>query len=116
MEERARGERPGIITAVCVLGFVSAASAVVNMFSPYVKALGPSFQAYYVVVALLSPAALIGFWKMKKWGVILYALTTTSNVIVLWLVWHFNPVAVLVGWALNMVFVITGIYYFSKMD
>jgi hypothetical protein len=109
-------KRPGIITAICVLGFLGVVNAAFSMFSPYAKMLGSSFQAYFAVVMLINLIAVVGFWKMKKWGVILYALTVTVNVVVLWQVWHFKLPAVLVGWVLNMVIVIIGIYHFPKMD
>ena len=116
MNEHVEKERPALITLICILVLLGVAAALWNINSPFAKALGTTFQFYYAAVILIHLIALIGIWKMKKWGVILFAVIVVINAGVLWQVWHFNFVTLLIAVAVNAVFVIIGVYNFPKMD
>ncbi len=114
--DKAGRERPTVITVICVLGFLSVLNQSVRAFSPFVKALGTPFQAYYIAGTLATLWACIGLWQMKKWGAILYALLAVANIIALLMAGVFNRYVVIFSAALAALIVIVCFSQFSKMD
>jgi hypothetical protein len=94
-KNRKKGEimpnkRPGIITAICVIGFAGALIAIPFIFSDLSKQIGawyPPYLAFGVVVGLVC---MIGLWMMKKWSIIIYTIVFSINQVVLLAfgVWH----------------------------
>jgi hypothetical protein len=117
MDDPKKKERPGIITALCVLGFFGGANVLYTTFtSPFIKALGATYQTCFVLSALLSTTALIGLWNMKKWGVVLYALVMAGNIVLLLSAGVFNLAAIIVGAVISLAVVIALFTQFPKMD
>lgn len=65
--------RPGIISFICVLGFLSCAAALVIALAGLLDGLPAWYRPYTILGAAVTGAGYFGTWKMKKWG--LYLLT-----------------------------------------
>ncbi len=65
-------KRPTIITILCIIGFIGAAFAIPIVFSPLAKQIAPWYPPYVGAGVLIGVIALIGLWKMKRWGIYLY--------------------------------------------
>lgn len=116
MNERAAKERPVLITLVCLLGFLAVASGLLRINSTFNKGLGATFQAYYVVVLLISLVAYVGMWRMKKWGVILFSVITVIHLGVSLQVIHLKFITLLLGVAFSAAFIALLFYFYPRMD
>ncbi len=91
MEERKiTKKRPGIITVICVIGFVGALFTIPFIFSDTAKMISswyPIYVAFSVIVGLVS---MVGLWMMKKWGIITYTSFVGINqvVLIIFSVWN----------------------------
>jgi hypothetical protein len=79
--------RPIAITIICVLGFIGVALGIPAVLALLATGAATGLPGWYLpylaltlVVGLVS---LIGLWKMKKWGALLYALMFVVNQVVL---------------------------------
>ena len=75
-----------------------------------------TFHSSFKVVWALTLAGYVGIWRMKKWGLVLYALTVAVNATLVWLVCGYPPAGVLVGALIAAVVVVIVLSQFSKMD
>jgi hypothetical protein len=69
-------ERPGLITAVCVLGFIVFGLSLLSapmIFGAVSERYGVWYGPVWAVSIALTIVSLVGYWRMKKWGVRLYA-------------------------------------------
>lgn len=118
-ESKGGGEekrRPTVITVICVLGFVGAPFIAFNLITALARPTRSPFHFYYAGVVAVNLLAFVGIWRMRKWGVILYALTAAVNAVLLWQVWGYPPGGVLVGALITAVVVVIGVSQFPKMD
>jgi hypothetical protein len=67
-------KRPGIITFICIFGFIYVILTFPQVFSPPVKRLGIFIPALYGVLVAAHFMACVGLWYYKQWGVRLYFL------------------------------------------
>ena len=61
---------------------------------PWTTALGRWSWPYLIFHELLLAAALIGLWKMKRWGLILYAVSIVESQVFLAVVGFWSVVSV----------------------
>ena len=82
-------KRPTIITVFCVIGFISGfislgltllSSRDFNGFS--VETYGAWYMPFVVVNMILYLVSVVGYWKMRKWGVYLYTALFAIGTIV----------------------------------
>jgi hypothetical protein len=71
-------KRPTIITVFCVIGFIGVPFVFGGLLIPSARELliqqyGFSFVPITVLSSLLGLIGLIGYWKMRKWGVYFYS-------------------------------------------
>ncbi len=68
-------KRPGILTALCIIGYIVVMGSLPSIFSPDVRRLGIWFPSVLGLLIALRFIAFVGIWHMKKWGVelLLYA-------------------------------------------
>ncbi len=81
-----QSNRPTIIMIVCVLGFFAALVVFVGLLMPSVRGVltqqyGATFLPITLVSTLLGFMGLIGYWKMRKWGVYFYTLAAIINIV-----------------------------------
>src|SRR3989344_6652426 len=94
--------RPKIITSVCLLGFVGYGLGLIGLvgfliftgaFSTptAVYQLLSSYGSFVIILtSLLTLVGLIGYWKMRKWGVYIYAVMLAIYVVYMLVVGGFN--------------------------
>lgn len=68
-------KRPGWITLLCLIGFITVVLTFPQMFSPPVKKLGNLVPALYGVLVASLFIASIGLWHYKQWGALLFLIT-----------------------------------------
>lgn len=79
------GKRPVIISIICVLGLLGGILSLAGILIPAARAMlvesyGVLFVALTAVVSILTFASLLGFWKMKKWGLYVYIAATLLGI------------------------------------
>lgn len=104
--------RPKLITAVCVLGFIWIVFSFPAVFSPSIKKLGDWYPALFGIIVAFSFIAYIGLWHMKQWGVKLFLVTFFVKQTLLILI---NDISY-TGLALSILFSITILFFYKKMD
>jgi hypothetical protein len=104
--------RPKLITAVCVLGFIWIVFSFPAVFSPSIKKLGDWYPALFGIIVAFSFIAYIGVWHMKQWGVRLFMLTFFVKQTLLILI---NDISY-VGLSLSVLFIVAMLFFYKKMD
>lgn len=104
--------RPKLITAVCVLGFIWIVFSFPAVFSPSIKKLGDWYPALFGIIVAFSFIAYIGLWHMKQWGVKLFLITFFVKQILLILI---NDVSY-IGLSLSVLFIVAMLFFYKKMD
>lgn len=82
--------RPGIITAFCIIGFIGyviVLIAIAIYYSYYAESFGEWVPPYLALSAIISLVCIIGLWMMKKWSIITYSVWLAINQIVVVLAW-----------------------------
>ncbi len=68
-------QRPRIITIACIVGFVVFGLSLFGlptMYTMLTAAYGDWYGPIWLLSLGLTFASLIGYWRMKRWGVLLY--------------------------------------------
>lgn len=104
--------RPKLITAVCVLGFIWIVFSFPAVFSPSIKKLGDWYPALFGIIVAFSFIAYIGVWHMKQWGVKLFLITFFVKQMLLILI---NDISY-VGLSLSVLFIVAMLFFYKKMD
>lgn len=68
-------KRPKIISAICIIGYLTVVFTFPQVFSPSIKKLGVLMPALYGVLVACNFISCVGIWYYKQWGVQLYAIT-----------------------------------------
>jgi hypothetical protein len=105
-------KRPGLITFVCVLGFIWIVFSFPAVFSPSVKKLGDWYPALFGLIVAVSFISYIGVWHMKRWGVSLFITTFFVKEILLILI---NDLSY-VGIVFSVFFISTMVAFYKRMD
>ena len=103
--------RPLAITVICILGLLGAAGAVWILSSGIARQIGPWYPPYLAAASIVGAICLLGFWKMRRWGVILYTALALINQVVLLAAGRWNMLAII----LPGIVVAVGFGYFSRM-
>jgi len=86
-----RAARPVAVTVLCTIGFTLVGVMVMGLLMALLVAggraeavarYGDAYLPVMAVTAILNGLALVGYWTMKRWGVILFAVLAVLNVIV----------------------------------
>jgi len=71
---------PTLLAILCILGFIGALTSPLTLHKePWTTILGAWFWPYLVFHGALLLAALAGLWRMKRWGLVLYALSIIES-------------------------------------
>lgn len=82
-ESTENGDRPRVITFICLMGFVGALISMAVIFSPTAQQVGRWYPAYLGLSAVIGLVCMIGLWRMKRWAVYAYIGFVAINQIVL---------------------------------
>ena len=86
MDHVKKVDRPILVTIICILGFIGALFVFVGLLAPAVSGplatqYGPTYLPLTAISTLLTLAAAVGMWMMRKWGVYLYIALTVFGII-----------------------------------
>lgn len=110
--------RPTAITVICILGFIGSALSVLGIMAvSAAMALAPgkipSFLLPWMIVStIVGLISLIGYWMMKKWGVLLYTSFFVINQIILVATHNFG----IFGLIIPLIVVGIGFANFNNME
>ena len=76
-------KRPGIITVICIIGFIGALIAIPMAFSEIASSIGAWYPPYLAFSAMVGLVCMIGLWMMKKWSIVAYTIFVAINQVVL---------------------------------
>lgn len=71
------GKRPLIITIICILNFIGYALSFLSLVIPEERAMlvqraGTMMVPIAFAICILAFVGMVGYWKMRKWGVWIY--------------------------------------------
>lgn len=78
-------KRPAIITITCILGFLGALMMLLTLLNPSARTQMIQEEGVIIIPFLMSififwVAGMIGYWKMKRWGVYLYIVMAVISI------------------------------------
>jgi hypothetical protein len=76
-------QRPLVITAICVIGFINATQMINLIMSPMSKQVGAFYPFYFSVSVLISLACIAGLWFLKRSAALVYSVLLVCNQLVL---------------------------------
>ena len=82
--------RPAAITVICILGLIGAVGAVWILGSGIARQVGSWYPPYLSVSAVIGGVSLFGFWRMRRWGVVIYTAFALINQVVLLVAGRWN--------------------------
>ena len=85
-----------MITGACAIGVFGAVMTVPIVFSDGALVIGGWYGPYLAGSAIASTVCMIGLWKMRRWGLYLYAgVVATNQVVMLSMdLWHIKMLLV----------------------
>lgn len=108
-------KRPKLVSAICIIGFISVVFTFPSVFSPSVKKIGDFVPALYGFIVAANFMAFIGLWHMKQWGVQLYLFTFFVKTLFLISINDLGT-GTFVGISAAVIFSVVLIRYYPKMD
>ncbi len=105
-------KRPGLLKAVCILGFIWIVFSFPSVFSPAIKKMGDWYPAMFGLIVAASFISYIGLWHMKRWGVQLFLITFFIKETILIIVDDVSYI----GIAFSLLFMIPMLLYYKRMD
>ncbi len=78
-------KRPGIITGICIIGFIGLALTLISIIilavSDSLYLMPDSYMPFFLVTLGIGIASMIGLWNMKRWAVYTYTLNFVIGLI-----------------------------------
>jgi len=106
-------KRPGIITAICIVGFIGVLYSLAMLESGEIpKTIGSWYPPFFAFSAVAGLVCMIGLWIMKKWSVIAYTCLFVLGQIILLANNVWTPLSFLIP----LIVIGIGFSQFSKMD
>lgn len=105
-----------MIIFACVLGAIGAPTAIVPLLmppirDPLIKQYGPSIIPMTATLVVVSLIALVGYWRMRRWGVYLWTAVVLASMA--YGAKHSVPVGINFLGPIFITFV--GFYYLARM-
>lgn len=106
-------KRPPLMTFFCMLGFLGCGLSIYSIFfRNYGFVSSPLFAFCLFAVIVTQFISMVGLWKMKRWGVYLYIISTLVQLTLFATLYMLVPIFLLVP----VLFIIAALVYFKKMD
>ncbi len=113
--------RPPVISVICILNFVSTPFYFLMLTNPETRAAlekdyGSSYAPTALVLAAFSTAGLVGLWRMKRWGVCIFAAAGIMGISydLFFIAAYRTPVNIL-SYLFEILFMAVVIAYYGKM-
>jgi hypothetical protein len=109
--------RPAAITIICILGFLGALMMLLTLLNPsarteMIQETGLIIIPFLMSIFIFWVAGLIGYWKMKRWGLYLY---TVMAVISIGAGFLFNLQTGTISYLMPIIVIGIGLIYFKRM-
>jgi hypothetical protein len=108
-------KRPGIITFICIIGYLTVLVTFPQVFSPGVKKLGLFVPAIYGILVAAHFISCVGLWFYKQWGLQLYVLTFFAKTL-FYLLTAQTGIGFYVHLSLSLVFIVILLRFYPKMS
>ncbi len=108
-------ERPKIISAICIIGYISVIFTFPTVFSPAIKKIGYLVPAIYGFIVACNFMAFIGLWHMKQWGVQLFLFTFFTKTTFFILINDLGA-STIAGIISSVIFSVILLRFYPKMD
>jgi hypothetical protein len=110
-------KRPAIITIICILGFLGAVMMLLTLLNPSARTQMIQEEGVIIIPFLMSififwVAGMIGYWKMKRWGVHLYIVMAVISIGAGFL---FNLQTGTISYLMPIIVIGIGLIYFKRM-
>ena len=103
--------RPPIISLLCILGSISTAINVSQIFSKAAHDVGAWFPVCFGVTEVATALCMIGLWGMQRWAVYLYSTFAVAWALIALQIGAWNPAAQ----SVRAVFIAIMVSQLSKM-
>lgn len=115
-------KRPTIITIICIFSFASIAFTTL-LAVPFYWAAGIRYITFIITANIVGLICMLAYWKMKKWGVILYAISVVAGQVIAYFVvpmpftaaLHIEVISRLLGVVYGIFVFVIGVIYFKNM-
>ncbi len=105
-------KRPGLISTICIMGFIWIVFSFPGVFAPSLKKLGDWYPALFGILVATSFISYIGLWHMKRWGVQLFVISFFVKETLLVLI---DDVS-FTGIVFSVFFIISMLPFYKRMD
>jgi hypothetical protein len=105
-------KRSGIISTMCILGYVWALVGLAIIISPTIKKFGTWYPALFGIFISLKFISYVGVWHMKKWGVELLLLAYSFEICLAYVLEYSSPTNIAIG----ILSLITFLPYYTRMQ
>lgn len=108
-------KRPGIITIICIVGYLSVLFTFPQVFSPAIKKMGLWVPAIYGILVSAYFISCVGLWYFKQWGVLLYLVSFFAKTLFFISTGQLGA-GFYISTFLTLIFIILLIRYYPKMN
>ncbi len=108
-------KRPGIISAICIIGYLTVVFTFPQVFSPAIKKLGVFMPAIYGILVASNFIACVGIWFYKQWGVQLYIISFFAKTLFFVLLQQYSG-SFYINSVLSVIFIFILLRYYPKMS
>jgi len=108
-------KRPRIISAICIIGYLTIVFTFPQVFSPSIKKLGVFMPAIYGILVASNFIACVGLWYFKQWGVQLYLISFFAKTLFFILIHQFSFGSYF-GAALSVISILVLLKFYPKMS
>lgn len=103
--------RPGPISAISIIWTLYVGYGLYYFANAQLSGMPDWFAGYYVALSCVQLVAIVGYWQMRKWGVLLFTSSIVMEQAMLINFVGFNPASIIPVAIVLMV----GMAYYSEM-
>jgi len=104
-------DRPGTINAICLIWTLLVGYSLYNLSNANLTAMPEWFHIYYLALSVGQLIAIIGYWQMRKWGVLLFTSMIVIEQATLISFVGFNPLSLM----LPLIVLFVGMAHYNQM-
>jgi len=104
-------DRPGPISAICLIWTLYVGYGLYHFANAQLTGMPDWFSAYYIALCCGQLIAIVGYWQMRKWGVLLFTSSLIIEQAMLISFVGFNPTSIIPGAIVLMV----GMTHYNEM-
>jgi hypothetical protein len=108
--QRSTSIRP-VVYVVCVIGALGALATFLLWTTEVAYMVGQWYLNFILITSILTCIGLVGIWKFKRWGTIIYTFTAIVTHVILFkynVLWSFTSLII------PLIVILTSWFYFKK--